>query len=71
VKPFFRLCEQAEARYSGNRPENIRVRNQSAGKLRNEFHALKKLICKANEIIRSKAEMIRLKTGLKLATFTR
>ena len=68
VKPFFKLCEQAEARYPGNRPENIRARNQSAGRLRTEFHALKKLIYKANEIIKSKAETIRLKTGLKLAT---
>jgi hypothetical protein len=67
VKPFFKLCEQAEARYPGNRPENIRARNQSAGRLRTEFHALKKLIYKANEIIKSKAETIRLKTGLKLS----
>ena len=68
VKPFFKLCEQAEARYPGNRPENIRARNQSAGRLRTEFHALKKLIYKANEITKSKAETTRLKTGLKVAT---
>jgi hypothetical protein len=71
VKPFFRLCEQAEARHPGNKPENIHARNQSARRLRTEFHALKKLICKANEIIRSKAETVRLKTGLKLSTLHR
>jgi hypothetical protein len=68
VKPFFKLCEQAEARYPGNRRENIRARSQSAGNLRTEFHALKKLIYRANEITKSKAETIRLKAGQKLAT---
>jgi hypothetical protein len=33
-----------------------------------EFHPLKKLVFKANEIIRSKTETIGLKTGLKLST---
>ena len=68
VKPFFKLCEQAEARYPGNRPENMRARNQSSARLRTEFHALKKLIYKVNEMTKSKAETIRLKTGLKLST---
>jgi hypothetical protein len=67
VKPFFKLCEQAEARYPGNRPEDSRARNQSAGRLRTEFHALKKLIYKASEITKNKTETIRLKTGLKLS----
>ena len=68
VKPFFKLCEQAEARYPGSRPENICARNQLAARLRTEFHALKKLICKGNETIRSKAESIGLQTRLKLST---
>ncbi len=61
VKPFFKLCDQAEARYSDNRQESIHARNWSAQRLRTEFHALKKLI------IRSKTETIRLKTGLKMS----
>jgi hypothetical protein len=67
VKPFFKLCEQAEVRYPGNRPENISARNESARRLRTEFHSLKKLILKTNEIIRRKTEAIKLETRLKLA----
>jgi hypothetical protein len=67
VKPFFKLSEQAEAHYPGNRSENISARNQSARRLRTEFHALKKLICKANEIVTSRTETMGLKTALKLS----
>jgi hypothetical protein len=68
VKPFFKLCEQAEDRCPGGKPENIRAQNLLAGRLRTEFHALKKLIFKTNEIIRSKAETIGPQTRLKLST---
>lgn len=68
VKPFFKLGEQAEARYPGHRPEDLRARNQLDRKLRTEFHALRKLICKAGETIANKAETIGLKTALKLST---
>jgi hypothetical protein len=68
VKPFFKLAKQAEERHPGKTPEDVRMRNQLNRRLRTEFHALKKLICKANEIIRSKAETIGLKTGLKLSS---
>jgi hypothetical protein len=68
VKPFFKLAEQAEERHPGKKPEDIRRGNKLNRQLRTEFHTLKKLIYKANEIMRSKTETIRLKLGLKLST---
>ena len=68
VKPFFILAKQAEERHPGKKPDDIHMGNQLNRQLRTEFHALKKLICKANEIIRGKAETIGLQTRLKLST---
>ena len=68
VKPFFKLAKQAEERHPGKKPEDIRMGNQLNRQLRMEFHSLKKLVFKANEIIKSKTETIGLKTGLKLST---
>jgi hypothetical protein len=68
VRPFFKLAEQAEARYPGKTPKDIRARNQLNRKLRTEFHALKKLIADVNETTLRKAETNGLKAALKLST---
>jgi hypothetical protein len=68
IKPFYVLAEQAEARYPGNSPEDIRARDQLNKKLRMEFHALKGLIVNVNETMMSKSETNGLKAALKLST---
>jgi hypothetical protein len=67
VKPYFKLAKRATERHPGKRSEDIRMGNQLDRQLRMEFHALKKLVFKANGIIKGKAETIGLKTGLKLS----
>jgi hypothetical protein len=68
VKPFYALIEQAEARFPGPTPEDVRTRNELERQLRTEFHTLKVLIATINEIITRKAETIGLKVTLKLST---
>jgi hypothetical protein len=68
IVPFRKLAQQAEARRSGKRPEDIDQRIQHNQKLRTEFQSLKMFIVTTNQIIRHKAEIIALKTALKVST---
>src|ERR1700730_16782361 len=61
IKPFFALAKQAEDRHSGQRPENLRARQELSRILRKEYHALKTLINNINSEVQSKTEMIQLK----------
>jgi hypothetical protein len=68
LKPFLMLSEQAEERFSGKKPENIRARNQLSRKLQTEWHMLKNLIFTINKETNNQAESTGLKTALKLST---
>jgi hypothetical protein len=48
VKPFFALTAQAQDRYPGKRPEDLRAAQQLSDDNRREYQALKSLINKAN-----------------------
>lgn len=67
-KPFLRLAEQAEERFSGKKPEDIRVRNHLVRKLQTDWHMLKNLIFTVNEKTNIQTESTGLKTTLKLST---
>lgn len=66
-KPFLLLCDQAEDRHPGNKPENVRAKIKMNRALRKEYHALKLLALEINEDIMKRGEMDGMKAALRLA----
>jgi hypothetical protein len=68
VLPFYKLNQQARARYPGKRPEEIDRCREYDRKLQTEFQTLRSLMRTADEIITKTAEKVTLKTALKVST---
>ena len=68
IRPFSKLAQQAKALYSSKRPEDNERCIQHSHRLRTEFQTLRILIGRANDIVRERAELTRLKTGLMVST---
>jgi hypothetical protein len=66
-RPYFAFEEQARERHPGNKPEDIRARNQMTGALRSEFHTLKLLWWWVNMAMQRKVESIGLQAALRLS----
>lgn len=67
VKAFFVLAEQAEQRYPGTEPKDVRAQAHLNRGLRKEYHALKLLIFNINKAIRRKIERLELKLALTMS----
>jgi len=61
MKPFFMLVKQAENRYPGLERESVRARQKLSKDLRMEYQALKSLINKVSQDVKTKTETNRLK----------